>query len=95
MRKLKLNTDDLRVESFAPAETADGHGTVRAHGTWDTCIDTPCEPDYSIDPCAPPPTYAYSCGYTCGSTCSCGCNYTRVGWTCDPYASECLPVPEG
>ena len=98
MRKLKLDPEALCVETFTPADTGQGSGTVRGHATWDTCIDAPCEPDLSIDPCGPAPTAAATCGptcgYTCGYTCSCGCNYTRVGWTCDPYASECLPVPE-
>jgi hypothetical protein len=94
MKKLRLDADSLRVESFTPREPVAETGTVRAHGTWDTCIDVPCDPDLSIDPCGPAPTAAATCGYTCGYTCSCGCNYTRVGWTCDPYASECLPVPE-
>ncbi|HET7230245.1 MAG TPA: hypothetical protein VFJ16_09595 [Longimicrobium sp.] len=91
MKKLRLDVDSLRVESFTPREPAAETGTVRAHETWQS--DCPCEPDLSIDPCGPAPTAAATCGYTCGYTCGCY-TPTRVGWTCDPYASECLPVPE-
>ena len=31
MKKLALNVDTLRVESFATQETASGRGTVRGH----------------------------------------------------------------
>lgn len=94
MRKLKLEIDELRVESF-DAGGGDGRGTVAGHNpTADSC--EPCEvlPEDSINYCA---TMGATCAATqCGScyTCSCGCWNTRVGWTCDPYAAECLPVPE-
>jgi hypothetical protein len=82
MRKLKLDAEALRVETFVPAEGVRESGTVRGHATWDTCIDAPCEPDLSIDPCGPAPTAAVTCGYTCGNTCSCGCTRTQGGYTC-------------
>ena len=100
MKKLKLEIDALRVESFDAGSGA-GRGTVEGRNwTADSCY--PCEPippDDSIDYCstvAPYPTCAATqCG-SCHNTCAgtCGCAGTRYGWTCDPYATECLPVPE-
>lgn len=56
MRKLKLNQEDLRVESFAPEAAAGGKGTVVGRNpdvTWDyrwecqsyqaTCLNTGCQ----------------------------------------------------
>ena len=94
MKKLKLDFEALVVESFDAGRGAGG-GTVHGRNwTADSC--EPCEPqqpDDSINYCGPAPTAYASCGWTCGSTCGCP-NHTRVGWTCDPNASECLPVPE-
>ena len=95
MRKLRLKIEELKVETFE-AGGGRGHGTVQARQASD--LLDPCDPypvDDSINYCSPPPTAAFSCGYTCGNTCSCGCTHTHPPrWTCDPYASECLPVPE-
>jgi hypothetical protein len=99
MKKLKLEIEELRVESFE-AGSADGRGTI-AGRNWTAESCDPCEPfpvdDGTVNYCqsqAPENTCgATYCG-TCGATCSCGCWNTRAGWTCDPYASECLPVPE-
>ncbi|HSU15274.1 hypothetical protein [Longimicrobium sp.] len=58
MRKLKLQMDDLRIDSFDTADVPAGGGTVRGHislaqGSCRTCEVT-CNP--SCD---------YSCDYTC------------------------------
>lgn len=50
MKKLALNVDTLRVESFATQEAASGRGTVRGHDdtmetehcSIDTCLLTTC-----------------------------------------------------
>ncbi|HYR10670.1 MAG TPA: hypothetical protein VEQ60_23030 [Longimicrobium sp.] len=44
MKKLALNVDTLRVESFATQETASGRGTVRGHD--DTMETENCTIDY-------------------------------------------------
>jgi hypothetical protein len=93
MKKLKLDSDALRVESFEPQETKAAGGTVLAYGTFDTCADIPCDPvpvDWTVESCPPPPTQAYTCAWTCGCTPP---PHTQYGWTCDPYMTECLPVP--
>jgi hypothetical protein len=96
MKKLKLELDALTVESFE-AGNGSGRGTVRGNNvTYDSCDPCyPIEPEDSINYCGPAPTAAGTCGGTCQGTCSCGCWNTRVGWTCDPNQTECMPVPEG
>jgi hypothetical protein len=52
-RKLRLDLDDLSVESFSPAPPVDARGTVRgADATADgqtLCALTQCEVSYCID----------------------------------------------
>jgi hypothetical protein len=91
MKKLKLDLEDLAVESFAttPEPRAEG-GTV--FGQQCTC--------YTQCTCPGCPTCDASCNGTCGGTCggtcdascngTCGgsCDYSCAG-DCDPYS--CLP----
>ena len=74
MRKLRLDPDALRVESFAPASDGrDGRGTVRGHSYPNGCFPPP-----DSDPMQD------TCGYnTCaGNSCWQSCNgYTCLG--CD------------
>ena len=85
MRKLKLELDELRVETFE-AGSAAGRGTVQARDYTYPCYEEPYED--SINYCAPPPSAAATCGHTCGITCSCGCNVTQGGYTCG-FGSDC------
>jgi hypothetical protein len=90
-RKMRLDPDALLVETFGTGPDARNGGTVHGNNlTADSCDPCEVQPEDSINYCPPPPSAQGTCNYTC----SCGCTYTRVGWTCDPYASECLPVPE-
>jgi hypothetical protein len=95
MRKLKLEMDELRVETFE-AGFAGGRGTVAGRGgtSDDFHPCEPVEPEDSINYCGPPPTSPATCGWTACYTCSCGCTRTQAGWTCDPYASECTIPPD-
>jgi hypothetical protein len=43
MKKVRLQAEDLKVESFATAEAGAVRGTVQAHNTWDIC-------QYTMDP---------------------------------------------
>jgi hypothetical protein len=92
MRKLKLDLEDLSVESFAttPEARRDG-GTV--FGQQCTC--------YTQCTCPGCPTCDASCNGTCGGTCeascngTCGCpdpsaNWSACGRTCD-YSCEYNP----
>ncbi|HLL47579.1 MAG TPA: hypothetical protein VK399_12765 [Longimicrobiaceae bacterium] len=73
MEKLKLDLEDLAVESFAttPEPRAEG-GTV--FGQQCTC--------YTQCTCPGCPTCDASCNGTCGGTCEASCNGT-CGPTCD------------
>ena len=91
MEKVRLDIDELQVQSFATTrDTAKERGTVRAHAPsdeveyytanyeWNTCGDT--------------------CGQSCDMTCDCqndwtipctdDCNYTNYGY-CSSGASRC------
>lgn len=85
MKKIVLNPDALRVESFETTDRAvERRGTVHAAGASE---DTACESGeltcgtcgftYCLDPsCGPPcePTFPYSCNGTCiDETCGPGC----------------------
>ncbi|HEX8244695.1 MAG TPA: hypothetical protein VF541_14410 [Longimicrobium sp.] len=57
-KKLSLQMDDLKVESFtAGADAGKGEGTVRAHGTYlGTCFEQDCAGSYGAawDTCKGP-----------------------------------------
>lgn len=88
MKKLKLETDDLRVESFPTVEIEAELGTVYAHATrWQTgvcyscgdtsCIETARETcDNSLDYC----------------TCACTADCTD-DWRCHPPISDAGSCP--
>lgn len=63
MKKLKLQVDDLAVESFSPGRGADPRGTVRARGEdctqGDTCV---CHTAYAV--CGTGPATIFSCDDT-------------------------------
>jgi hypothetical protein len=42
VKKLKLQLEDLAVESFAPAEDSNGRGTVDGYASCQTCHDIDC-----------------------------------------------------
>ena len=69
MRKLALDADELRVESFHVTAAADGKGTV--FGEQCTC--------YTNCTCPGCPTCDETCADTCGATCGDSC-----ALTCDP-----------
>lgn len=46
MKKLRLDAEDLAVESFATAPATDAHGTVRAYDATESC--TNCTYDDTI-----------------------------------------------
>jgi hypothetical protein len=49
MKRLKLNAEELRVESFATAVQGNARGTVRANDS-DVPISTQCWTDPTADP---------------------------------------------
>ena len=96
MRKLKLDLDDLRVDSFDPLPRRTGsHGTVHGqlggdmgdvYDTYDACDPSAVD---SLDACDA--MYATrtrrgdrTCGYACSNQPSCGCSHIP---TCRGYHS--------
>jgi hypothetical protein len=84
MHKLKLDLDQLNVESFdtdAPGITR--RGTVRAHSQ----ICTPTAGEYTcVNTCE---TCDNTCG-SCGATCFAGCTgYSCYGSCVDPSCNTC------
>lgn len=105
MRKLRLERDDLRVDTFATSgSAASEQGTVRAHGGDGTVsYDQPCEPvphDYTDVNC-PPYTRGATCAASCYGSCygSCNASCYNTCYTCDQNTcanascDPCYPVP--
>jgi hypothetical protein len=67
MKKLELNLDEIRVESFHPAAPEGRAGTVRGHGSSE---DPSCTYENRSE-CVNCNTI-YSCNITCFDSCSCG-----------------------
>jgi hypothetical protein len=66
MHKIKLEVEDLQVESFATAETGNELGTVRAYGDAfiigdEAGTDATCPP---VNTCNQTHCGGYSCGWT-------------------------------
>jgi hypothetical protein len=89
MKKLRLSLDALQVDTFDPASTDAGQGTVvgeqigtvavSCRGTCVTC-GASCF------------TCALSCGATCGGSCFATCDYSCEGSTCQ--GPSCIPTCE-
>jgi hypothetical protein len=76
MRKLQLNTEDLRVESFATAVAEPtGRGTVHAQGGTFS--------DAGLESCGPNACDGNSSG---APVCACDTTYTQRAPECDPSA---------
>lgn len=76
MRKLKLEIDSLRVESFEPAAGPDGPGTVRGYLTayYELCHEgdtwqqsCTCEATCNARTCYSCATHCGSCATACGT----------------------------
>ena len=72
MRKLTLELDDLRVDTFDTTASSRARGTVFGEQCtcWTNCTCPGC------------PTCDASCNGTCGGTCDASCNGT-CGQSCD------------
>lgn len=97
MHKLKLQLDELVVESFATADQKEARGTVQGHFSCNTCEDLDCSVNCTGGTCGTDPGTNTGCvtrwGPACGPTESdpnlgcgtgqAGCN-TMYDWTgCD------------
>ncbi len=71
MHKLKLQLDELVVESFATAAEKAGRGTVQGHFSCNTCEDLDCSVRCTGGTCGTEPATNVGCatgGPACGPT---------------------------
>ena len=90
MEKLRLDLDDLAVDSFATVGAREARGTVLGRektDEYDTCAAS-CDPCATCDTscaggpvCACAPSGCVSCETSCGGGPHCDCPYTP---TCPP-----------
>lgn len=75
MHKLKLDLDELLVESFATLDSESGAGgTVRGREATSLCTRVTC-----FDTCL------NTCMCSQDSTCEVACTQITCGYTCSPY----------
>jgi hypothetical protein len=91
MKKLKLNLDDLQVESFetTPA-SATQRGTVHGYRPYTDTCGTPCtaHPQCTAE-CGGQGDTDYVCTNDCGTdSCDCG----SQGFSCNPDDHTCWPT---
>jgi hypothetical protein len=80
MEKLKLELDDIQVDSFVLGKES-GHGTIRANCACCGCCPCCCTCCCTCDPSCGDTCYA-SCGGTCDASCfydDCSANETVCG----------------
>jgi hypothetical protein len=99
MAKLKLNLDQLTVDSFDTADAAAEKGTVFGEQctcyTNCTCPGCPSCVATCDASCNGTCAGQHTCDYTCDHTCAYGCGWTGPdGHTCDYSASPhaCCPL---
>jgi hypothetical protein len=85
MKKLVLNVDDLKVQSFETVKAPRDRGTVL--GAQENTYDASCASCESVCYCFTQgeDTCNYSCDFTCDWSCygTCGCDTDAGMWTCD------------
>jgi hypothetical protein len=104
MKKLRLEMDALRVESFSTDAAAREAGTVHGHSYPNGCFPPPGS-DPFLDTCHYATCAGDTCWYSCGGSCDCGGGSAgcppqeSAGYTyCVKDAScvnGCFPPPTG
>jgi hypothetical protein len=99
MKKLKLNLEDLKVESFETSINQKKRiGTIKGFAppfTETNCIQ--CEPTEQVEcptlSCGGtcPNTCLNTCAATCPDTCPVSCIFTACGDTCNDKIETCHP----
>jgi len=103
MKKMRLNLDQLAVESFATAQDGEAErGTVRGLQSYPIACWPPSDSqDPNIDTCGYATCAGDTCWESCNGTCNCGGSAAcppqeSAGWTyClkDPSClNQCLPT---
>ena len=88
MKKLKLNLEDLRVESFqtTPDDPWLARGTVRGYGDTPECTTNPVTCEVTCNTaCAQPGCPTYQCGGTEWTNCDPSCGPTQCYTDCGEY----------
>lgn len=94
MKKLTLNLDELRVESFETTPPLqDQRGTVNAHSEQTTEGDTDDWRCYKLPGATQGATCMATCQATC-NTCNYSCDGTCGGGTCFGDSCVCWTTPE-
>lgn len=84
MKKLKLELDELRVESFETARTHERRGTVQAHsGGYQTC-DAGCGPTFL------PEASCYDTGCPQEGSVGLSCACVTMDCTANPMETYCI-----
>jgi hypothetical protein len=91
MKKLKLQLDELQVESFQTARAEAPGGTVRGNApTWFCTEQIDCTWDYGCETeAASCNGSCQSCADTCGVSCYGSCNATCASCDYSCYESGC------
>lgn len=75
MKKLTLDPDALRVQSFQTGRAGTERGTVAGRAPCTFVASCPCETG----------------NWACGPFTAYSCDYTRAGNTCDSFPTEVAP----
>jgi hypothetical protein len=76
MKKLLLDPESLRVQSFRTGRAGAERGTVAGRAPCTSVASCPCE----------------SGNWACGPFTAYSCDYTRAGNTCDSFPTEVAPT---
>ena len=103
MRKLKLDPEDLRIETFTPEAGQHGHGTVRGYYSYPMGCFPPSDSEPPMESCGYHTCAGDTCWQTCnGYTCTCDCGggsaqcesagptYCFRDYSC---LQQCVPIP--
>ena len=94
MKKLKLNADELRVESFDTRAMEAGAGTVRGLSYPNHCDPLADSLDPWADTCQNATCAGDTCWQSCNGTCNCGvtggCQQYSAGYTFCPKDVSCI-----
>ena len=86
MKKLKLNLEELKVQSFETSESYNKRGTVVGNATISACEEA-C---LVTTTCPPPETEDATCHHSCYDTvCSFTCNNCITKYGCTDVTAPC------